>query len=286
MGKPNYRVIVSFDRDRAVYSARAPELEHLSGEGPSRAVAIAALEVEIDAQLANMLSHGTTPPKAVDDVEFSGELSAKVSRALHRDLSLAARSDGIEVDQLVSELLAAALTARQGARGGGRTSQGQGHNHRAGASHEVGDDIGNRIDAPRGGGGRGYQRGNFNNQLLDDRANFIEYVRGLEQGNHNGNHARAHGGGHGGHRGDHGGGGGHGGGPGGHGGRRRRGGGRGGPLGPQGPRQGNPQGNHQGNAAQRMHGGPQGAPQGAPPSIPGTGPAPRPAPPDPDTQEG
>ena len=42
--------------------ARAPELEHCSGEGATRADALGKLEEEIDAQLANMLSHGSTPP--------------------------------------------------------------------------------------------------------------------------------------------------------------------------------------------------------------------------------
>jgi hypothetical protein len=213
MGKPNYRVVISYDRDRSVHCARAPELEHLSGEGPSRAAAIAALEVEIDAQLANMLSHGTTPPLAVDETEYSGEIQAKVSRTLHRDLCLLARSDGLPLDQVVGELLAAAITARQGARGGTRSRAPQ---------HEPQDDIGNRIDGNRGDGNRrGMSRGQFNNQIMDDRANFIEYVRGLEQGQPG--NGRAHGG----HGGGHGGYGGHGNNQGG--GRRRR--GRGGPPG-------------------------------------------------------
>src|SRR5262245_7145633 len=72
MSKPNYRVILTYDPDRKVFLGRAPELEHCSGEGATRAEATARVEEEIDAQLANMLSHGTTPPRSVDEEVFSG----------------------------------------------------------------------------------------------------------------------------------------------------------------------------------------------------------------------
>ena len=175
MSKPNYRATVSFDSERKVFIARAPELEHCSGEGANRAEAVARLEEEIDAQLANMLSHGSTPPRAVDKEMFSGEVAAKVSKLLHRDLVYQARSEGVELDQLVGELLAAAMESRKqhrGARSG---------NSRPREEHAPNDNVGNRFD---GGGGRprgGFGGRNNNAHLLDDRANFIEYVRGLEQ---------------------------------------------------------------------------------------------------------
>jgi predicted RNase H-like HicB family nuclease len=193
MSKPNYRVILTFDGDRKVFVARAPELEHCTAEGATRAEASAKLEEEIDAQLANMLSHGSTPPRAVDEETFSGEVTAKLSKALHRDLAYQARSEGIDLDHLVGELLSAALESRKhthrAQRGGNRHPQ----------EHGQHDNIGNRHDAPRGGGGggggRGFGRNNYNSQLLDDRANFIEYVRGLEQQGGHGGPARGPGGG-------------------------------------------------------------------------------------------
>src|SRR5579871_4998156 len=117
MSKPNYRVILTYDADRKMFVGRAPELEHCFGEGATRAEAIARVEEEIDAQLANMLSHGTQPPRSVDEEQFSGELAAKVSKTLHRDLAYQARSEGIELDHLVGELLAAAMEGRKATRG-------------------------------------------------------------------------------------------------------------------------------------------------------------------------
>jgi predicted RNase H-like HicB family nuclease len=223
MSKPNYRATVTFDSERKLFMARAPELEHCSGEGATRAEALAKLEEEIDAQLANMLSHGSTPPRAVDEETFTGEISAKISKLLHRELSYQARSEGIDVDHLVGELLAAAMESRKQTRGV------RSGNSRPREDQQPHDNVGNRFE---GGGGRGRGfggRGN-NAHLLDDRANFIEYVRGLEQGGGQQGGPRF---------------GGHGGPGGGGGGRGRRGRGGGGGRG------GNP--NHGGG--QRMHGG-------------------------------
>jgi predicted RNase H-like HicB family nuclease len=176
MSKPNYRVICTFDADRKVFAARAPELEHCTAEGTTRAEAIGRLEEEIDAQLANMLSHGATPPKAVDEETFTGEITCKVSALLHRDLSYQARSEGIDLDHLVGELLSAAVEARK------TTHRGRSGNRQT-QDHVPHDNIGNRHEAgnaPRRQGFGGRNNNNFH--LLDDRANFIEYVRGLEQG--------------------------------------------------------------------------------------------------------
>jgi predicted RNase H-like HicB family nuclease len=229
MSKPNYRAILTFDSERKVFIARAPELEHCSGEGATRAEAVAKLEEEIDAQLANMLSHGSTPPRAVDEETFSGEVSAKVSKLLHRDLAYQARSEGVDLDHLVGELLAAAMESRKQHRGV------RSGNSRPREDHQPHDNVGNRFDG--GGRQRGFGGRGNNAHLLDDRANFIEYVRGLEQGGQQGGGQRFGGGGHGG--------------PGG-GGRGRRG-GRGGGGG--GGRGGNP--NHGGPRHMQQGGGPR-----------------------------
>ena len=239
MSKPNYRATVTFDSERKVFSARAPELEHCSGEGATRAEALAKLEEEIDAQLANILSHGSTPPRAVDEETFSGEVSAKVSKQLHRELAYQARSEGIDLDHLVGELLAAAMESRKQHRGV------RSGNSRPREDHQPNDNVGNRFEGGGNrGGGRGFGGRGNNVHLLDDRANFIEYVRGLEQ--QGGAPTR-----HGGH-----GGGGHGGMPGG-GGRGRRGGRGGGPGGGGGGGRG-PNPNHGGpHRGMQQGGGPR-----------------------------
>lgn len=233
MSKPNYRVVLSFDSGRKVFIARAPELDPCSAEGPTRKEAIDHLEEEIDAQLANMLAHGSTPPRSVDEDEFTGEVTLKISKSLHKELAYTARHEGIDTQQLVSELVAAALADR---RPKGRNPQAQ---------------QGER------NGNRGYGNRGNNMALLDDRANFIEYVRGLDSGSGNGNGnpgnggPRHAGGGH--NRG------GHGGGPGGGPGGQNRG-GRGGRN--NNHRGGRPGGGPGGGGGRPQHGGGQhGGPQ-------------------------
>src|SRR5262249_6353538 len=120
-----------------------------SAEGGSRAEAIAKVEEEIEAQIQNMQAHGATPPAAVDEETFSGELTVKIARSLHRDLVWQARSEGVEVDHLAGQLLAAVLGERPARGGGGRRSHGQGD----AVPH---DSIGNeRSGNERGGNDRG-----------------------------------------------------------------------------------------------------------------------------------
>ena len=184
MAIPNYRVALSYDSERKVFLARAPELEHCHGEGATRAEAIGKLEEEMRAQIDSMHAHGSTPPAAVDESLPSGDLRIKLSATLHRDLLWQARQDGVEVDQLVSELLAAGIAGSDSRRGGGARSRGPAPN-RAPADPSAHDNIGNTIGGPGGGNAnRGNNRNNrgYNPAILDDRANFIEYVRTLDSG--------------------------------------------------------------------------------------------------------
>jgi predicted RNase H-like HicB family nuclease len=190
MSKPNYRVSLSYDSDRKVFVARAPELEHCTAEGATRAEAISRVEEEIDAQLANMLAHGTAPPRSVDEEVFSGELSCKVSRLLHRDLMFQARAEGVDLDHLLGELLAAAVESRK------HTHRAQRGGNRHAPEPVPHDNFGNRHEGgQRRQGGFGGGRGGYHS-VMEDRANFIEYVRGLEQGGHGGGRGPA---GHSGH---------------------------------------------------------------------------------------
>ena len=175
----NYRVSVQWDPARSVFVARAPELEHCSAEGKTRAEAMTALEEEIDAQLRNMREQGSPPPAALDedDSSLSGEIAAKVSKGLHRELVIQARSEGVELGQLVGEMLAGGLDARRAARGGRRApAQGQ--------AREPGNEAQPRGPRPGGGFGGRDQRGQGGryHAIMEDRATFLEYVRGLESG--------------------------------------------------------------------------------------------------------
>lgn len=177
----NYRVFVRYDRERSVFVARAPELEHCAAEDPNRIEALQKLEREIEAQVANIREHGgQLPPPIDDDLDaYTGELVAKVSRGLHRELVLAARVEGISLDQLLVEMLGRGLEARQ------RRVARQGQPQPADGDRALEDRRwGPGSPSPRGpreGRGYGNQGGRYH-QILEDRATFVEYVRQLEQG--------------------------------------------------------------------------------------------------------
>src|SRR5687768_8713875 len=105
----NYRVVVQYDTERSVFTARAPELgPQVTADGASRAEAVSKVEEEINALVANAREQGSNAPAALDDdlAGFDGTVTAKVSKGLHRDLAFQARIEGVDLAQLVGELLA------------------------------------------------------------------------------------------------------------------------------------------------------------------------------------
>lgn len=180
MSSPNYRVHVSFDGERKVFIARVPELPACLGEGATRSEALTNMERELDALVATYTDRGARPPVSADEEPVSGEITTQVSRTLHRELLFAARTEGVELGLLIAELLASGLEHRQ--RRGGRRPQ---------PPEAAGDSAGNQRgrepgqDGGRGGRYEGGRRGEHNSAarfhgLLEDRASFMEYVRGVE----------------------------------------------------------------------------------------------------------
>lgn len=202
MSRPNYRVLLSYHSERKIFTARVPELPPCIGEGATRSEALANMERELEALLANLGEKGARIPAAIDELEASGELSAKVSRSLHRDLAFQAQLEGVELGQLVAELLASALEQRQ------RTGRPQRRLPQH-AQEGHGDEPPRRSERhpQHHGNERGDREhdGRFRNErntaarfhgLLEDRASFMEYVRGLEaEGGHG--HSHGHGPGYG-----------------------------------------------------------------------------------------
>jgi predicted RNase H-like HicB family nuclease len=187
MAKDHYRILLSHDAARDVYLAHAPELGDCRAEGPTRAEAIAHVEEEITAQIDNLRDAGREAPRPLDQEPLSGELQAQISPTLRRELLWQAQVEGIDLGQLVGELLAAALERRQMARpprprtqpqaGGQPRAERDGNGQQPLADGErrppLRDDRGGRL---REGQGARYHG------IMEDRANFIEYVRSLESG--------------------------------------------------------------------------------------------------------
>jgi len=139
------------------------------------------LEGRLEDHLHGLKRDRKPVPEAVYSRRYPERLEVRVSQSLYRRLDLQSRAEKVGLDQLVTELLTQALDRKTEAprqqhqqqhhqrhdrnerhdrheKGGNRHHQGGGHRHGAGR-------------------GRGYQ------ETMDNRENFMEYVRNLEKGN-------------------------------------------------------------------------------------------------------
>ena len=153
----NYRIVLTYLEEKDQFKASAPELEQCEVEAATRSEALAQLEEEIAARLENMKSQGIEPPQPIDQQEFDGKLSVTVSSTLHRELTFLAELEKVELEALVVELLTRSVapprySQQRGGKGEGRKGR------------------------PREGQGRRYH------DIMENRADFIEYVRGLDKG--------------------------------------------------------------------------------------------------------
>lgn len=111
--------------------------------------------------------------------ECNGRLEISLSRSLMRQLGKQAAEEGVSVPELVNELLAEAVTLRaweiierknqmraQPLVSGNRSGN---HNNNGGSNRNQ-----------RRGSGRGMSHGRYQN-IMDDKASFLEYVRNQER---------------------------------------------------------------------------------------------------------
>jgi predicted RNase H-like HicB family nuclease len=192
-----YRIIVAYDADKQNFAARIPELE-VESRAATRAEAIAEAEIQIEQRIAGSLAENRPLPRPVDVAPAGGTLTVKIADALHRDLLHHARSNGMSAEEYAGQLIARAVGALDGGRWRDRDRDQPSHRPQQAPRDPDAqpqqrddrnrDDRGGRRDDRGGGGGgnnrggpRGRQREGYRPEL-DDKANFLEYLRGLEKG--------------------------------------------------------------------------------------------------------
>ncbi len=154
----NYRVTITYQAEGGVFVARAPELRDCSVQAPTRAEVIALIEAEIEDRVGNMQAQGIEIPAPLDEQALDGALALTVTPELTRDLLFQARAAGVELEVLLTEILARAVArSRPPGKGGGRPA---------------------RDGQPREREGQGQRY----HDIMENRADFIEYVRSLDQG--------------------------------------------------------------------------------------------------------
>ncbi|MBN2497959.1 MAG: type II toxin-antitoxin system HicB family antitoxin [Deltaproteobacteria bacterium] len=166
-----YRILMHYDDDRQKFVIRVPEID-LQASAATRTEALAQVEEAIEARIRKAAEDGSSLPQPVDGTEFDGQLQLSISPGLHRELVFLATTDGVELEKLAAEMISEGVGRRSfsAARGEDRGERRSERSERSGGGR-------------RRGGGR--NKKDYHN-IMDDRASFIEYVRGIEAGGRGG----------------------------------------------------------------------------------------------------
>jgi hypothetical protein len=201
-----YRVQIKFDSEAEDFVAVVAELG-LEVHGPTREDVLSGIEEQIEDRIAQIAAEGGALPEASDLVTAAGgELSFELSGPVYRELAYHASLDGISVEEMAKELVAHAVGQLAGRHVPNKSSRGRRGRNDQNDDEDRGnrrdsDDRGNRRDGGRGddrdqGGGRrgGGRRGRGRREgyqpELDDKANFLDYLRKLEKGGGGGGRGR------------------------------------------------------------------------------------------------
>ncbi|MCB0406374.1 MAG: hypothetical protein KDD51_16450 [Bdellovibrionales bacterium] len=161
-----------FDRNRGNYVGTVAEIAELSVEGHDPEEVYTLLEDAVEDYIVDTRSRGGAIPEPLYTKDYPEKLSLPVSQGLYRRLDLLSRRERVDLEKLAVELLTSALDKRgeRPQRGGGASTQNQ--------SRDNGN-SGSKRNRSQGGKSRNYQ--NYH-QTMDNRENFLDYVRRLEKG--------------------------------------------------------------------------------------------------------
>lgn len=172
-GRPSdeYLLQVYYDKGARAFIGSVLEFPEIKSSGNSREGVIRDLETKINNSLENMRRRNEVLPEGFFNRRQPEKIEVKVSQSLFRRLEILARAEKVGVDQLLPELITAALERRADKRPEPQRQPQPQHNRDR-------DHRGNRQGGQRHGG-----RGRNYHETMDSRENFMEYVRNLEKGN-------------------------------------------------------------------------------------------------------
>jgi predicted RNase H-like HicB family nuclease len=181
-----YRILITFDSEQGTFLARIPELD-LEATGASRAEAIAALESALEQRVAAAVEEKRPLPPPIDVTHPNETITVSLGAPLHKELLFHAKQSRMRVDELATQLLARAI----GSLDGGRPRRRPDNEARADEAGGEMRDSNRPSRPPRDRDDRDDDRGNRRGRdrkregyrpELEDKANFLEYLRGLEKG--------------------------------------------------------------------------------------------------------
>jgi predicted RNase H-like HicB family nuclease len=179
-GEPRFRACdeytlqVHYDKGGRSYQAGFAEFPEIRATGNQKESVIHEAESRLENHIQNLRRDGKPVPEALHARRYPERLEVRLSQNLYRRLDAQSRQEKVGLDQVVTELLTMALDKK--------AEPARGHEPR----HE-------RHSPPRHGGNqrerggqhgqhRRHGRGNYQ-ETMENRENFMEYVRNLEKGN-------------------------------------------------------------------------------------------------------
>jgi len=135
----------------------------------------------------------------IDSEELDGRIELDVSKSLQKDLLVMAKSQGVELEALLTEILSRSAQSNSTSGGQRRNSQNSGKSGGRNGQSGRGGQQGRRRNNSGSRSGGGNTTG-----MMDNRAGFIDYVRRNENGSTKGSsrsRGRKRGGGQGGNSG-------------------------------------------------------------------------------------
>lgn len=168
----DYSISVHFDRGQKSFVATVLEIPELRAVGGQREQAIRELDRKLEQFIQNAKRKNEAIPEPIQLKRYPDRLEVGISQTLFRKLDLLSRQEKVSLDQLVSELLTGSVERRK------ETSHKGNDNRRPQPHHQQQSQSGNQRH------GHQQRRGQSRNyhDTMDNRENFMEYVRNLEKG--------------------------------------------------------------------------------------------------------
>ncbi len=166
-----YLIQTFFDKTNKQFVARVVEFPEIRATAPTRESAIEEVVTQIENFVIQAERRKEPIPEPLQSKKYPDQLKLPISQSLYRRLDLISRTERVNIETLVTEILTQGLERRYEKRGGQQQQPQQNRQHhqqqRGGGGHH---------------GGHRQQRGRGYQQNLENRENFLEYVRNLEKG--------------------------------------------------------------------------------------------------------
>lgn len=165
-----YLLQVYFDKGAKAFIGTVLEFPEIKSSGNSREGVLQDLENKVNNTLENLKRRQEVLPEGYFNRRQPEKVEVKLSQGLFRRLEILAQAEKVGVEQLLPELIAAAMERRTEKRP---------EPQRQPQPSRDRDHRGNQRHSGQRHGGRNR---NFH-ETMDSRENFMEYVRNLEKGN-------------------------------------------------------------------------------------------------------